>query len=86
MFCLLDEKKFLASMHKCLYILEKHASVIVGGNLIKRLKNLAIVFHYFTFDNYMFFVKHMMTAKALNGDTYFTILVFTQDNELVENR
>ena len=75
-----------ATLYTCLQKLETRGSLIVSNSIIKRLRKMGYRIYTVTFDNDLGFTNHMMVAKALNADTYFTRPYTSQDKGTVENR
>jgi IS30 family transposase len=75
-----------ATLHTSLHKLENRNSNTVSKTMIKSLLKSKHPIHTITFDNDKGFADHMMVAKALNADTYFTRPYTSQDKGTVENR
>ncbi len=75
-----------ATLHTKLHKLENRNSNTVSKTMIKSLLKSNHPIHTITFDNDKGFADHMMVAKALNADIYFTRPYTSQDKGTVENR
>jgi IS30 family transposase len=75
-----------ATLHTKLHKLENRNSNTVSKTMIKSLLKSKHPIHTITFDNDKGFADHMMVAKALDADTYFTRPYTSQDKGTVENR
>jgi IS30 family transposase len=75
-----------ATLHTKLHKLENRNSNTVSKTMIKSLLKSKYPIHTITFDNDKGFADHMMVAKALDADTYFTRPYTSQDKGTVENR
>ena len=75
-----------ATLHTKLHKLENRNSNSVSKTMIKSLLKSKHPIHTITFDNDKGFADHMMVAKALDADTYFTRPYTSQDKGTVENR
>ena len=75
-----------ATLHTKLHKLENRSSNTVSKTMIKSLVKSKHPIHTITFDNDKGFADHMVVAKALNDDTYFTRPYTSQDKGTVENR
>jgi IS30 family transposase len=75
-----------ATLHTKLHKLENRNSNTVSKTMIKSLLKSEHPIHTITFDNDKGFADHMMVAKALDADTYFTRPYTSQDKGTVENR
>jgi IS30 family transposase len=75
-----------ATLHTKLHKLENRNSNTVSKTMIKSLLKSKHPIHTITFDNDKGFTDHMMVAKALDADTYFTRPYTSQDKGTVENR
>jgi IS30 family transposase len=75
-----------ATLHTKLHKLENRNSNTVSKTMIKSLLKSKHPIHTITFDNDKGFADHMLVAKALNANTYFTRPYTSQDKGTVENR
>jgi IS30 family transposase len=75
-----------ATLHTSLHMLRNRHSAVVSKAIINKLNRVNYPTHTITFDNDKGFADHMMVAKSLNADTYFTRPYTSQDKGTVENR
>jgi IS30 family transposase len=75
-----------ATLHTKLHGIENRNSSTVSKTMIQSLLKSKYPIHTVTFDNDKGFADHMMIAKALNTDTYFTRPYSSQDKGTDENR
>jgi IS30 family transposase len=75
-----------ATLHNKLHKIENRNSNTVSKTMIKNLLKSKHQIHTITFDNVKGDADHMIVAKVLNADTYFTRPYTSKDKGTVENR